>query len=59
MERVGSKTVGGTAIGDIGVYPLQLMSLVFGGRTPKKIVAVGHLNSDGEYRSHCVQRVHL
>lgn len=39
--------MGGGAILDIGVYNIQLISLIFGGERPIKIAAGGHLNEDG------------
>jgi len=46
-ERTSKKEMGGGTILDIGVYNVQLASLVFGGERPLKVLAGGHLNKDG------------
>ncbi|XP_015907607.2 trans-1,2-dihydrobenzene-1,2-diol dehydrogenase isoform X2 [Parasteatoda tepidariorum] len=46
-ERIVKKAYGGGAILDIGIYPLALVSLIYGGEKPMRIAAVGHLNEDG------------
>lgn len=40
------KELGGGTILDLGVYCLQLAVLVFGTKSPKSIVASGHLNEE-------------
>jgi len=46
-ERVVKKALGGGVTYDMGIYPIHLASLVFKGAKPKRIVATGHLNSEG------------
>ena len=46
-DRVAKKELGGGALLDIGIYCVHLSQLVFDGEMPYKIVAAGHLNSDG------------
>ncbi|CAG7836531.1 unnamed protein product [Allacma fusca] len=46
-DRCRLKELGGGAMLDIGVYCVQLCSFIFNGLRPEKIVAAGHLNSDG------------
>ncbi|XP_013420787.1 trans-1,2-dihydrobenzene-1,2-diol dehydrogenase-like isoform X2 [Lingula anatina] len=46
LERITNKSLGGGALLDMGIYPIQLASMVFGER-PTKIVATGHLFPTG------------
>lgn len=36
--------MGGGVTLDMGIYPIQLTSLVMGGEKPLKVIAGGHLN---------------
>ncbi|XP_074029705.1 trans-1,2-dihydrobenzene-1,2-diol dehydrogenase [Leptinotarsa decemlineata] len=47
VDRVKSKTLGGGAILDLGVYILQFQQFAFRGLKPIKISVNGHLNSCG------------
>jgi dihydrodiol dehydrogenase / D-xylose 1-dehydrogenase (NADP) len=47
VERVKSKELGGGAMLDLGIYPIQLACLVMGHEQPTKIVATGHLMDTG------------
>jgi len=47
VQRLKSKELGGGTILDLGVYVLQIQQFIFRGLTPTKIVAAGHLNSQG------------
>jgi len=47
QDRLITKESGGGALGEIGIYTLQLTSLAFGGKKPEKIVAVGQVNESG------------
>ena len=54
MECLISKTVkfrlkelGGGTVLDIGIYCIQFASHVFNGEKPLKIIAGGHMNSEG------------
>ncbi|XP_023241947.1 trans-1,2-dihydrobenzene-1,2-diol dehydrogenase-like [Centruroides sculpturatus] len=47
VDRVGKKKLGGGTILDLGIYTVNAISMVYEGLKPKKIAAVGHLNSDG------------
>lgn len=47
VERVKNKDLGGGAILDIGIYPIQLACLVFNHEKPIKITATGHLTETG------------
>ena len=42
------KSTGGGTTLDIGIYTLNIVSMVYGGERPEKIAAVGHLNEDGK-----------
>jgi len=46
VERMWKKELGGGTILDIGIYTLQIATLVFGS-SPSKVVAAGHLNKEG------------
>lgn len=46
MKRLTQKNLGGGATLDVGIYGIQFANFVFGG-TPEKILAAGHLNSEG------------
>jgi len=46
-DRCRLKEMGGGTILDIGIYNVQFATLIFGTEKPEKIVAGGHLNSDG------------
>jgi len=41
------KERGGGTTNDIGIYPVQLATLIFGGEKPLKILSSGHLNEEG------------
>jgi len=45
IARLDKLELGGGAVLDIGVYPISFSSMVFGGKYPTTIKAVGHLNS--------------
>jgi len=45
--RMHRKDLGGGTVLDLGIYCVQLASLVFGGARPEKIVAGGHLGAGG------------
>ncbi|XP_001607561.1 trans-1,2-dihydrobenzene-1,2-diol dehydrogenase [Nasonia vitripennis] len=47
IERLNSKELGGGTILDLGVYVIQLASLVFEHDKPTAIRAVGHVNKEG------------
>ena len=47
VQRVNSKELGGGAILDIGIYPIQLACLMFNHEKPTKITVSGHLNENG------------
>lgn len=47
IDRVSKKNLGGGTILDLGIYTVNAISMVYEGLKPKKIVAVGQLNSDG------------
>jgi dihydrodiol dehydrogenase / D-xylose 1-dehydrogenase (NADP) len=49
VERVRRKDLGGGAILDIGIYPVQHCCLLFDHETPVEIVASGHLMDTGEF----------
>jgi len=41
------KALSSGAMLDIGIYPLNIVSMIYGGESPARIAAVGHLNEDG------------
>ena len=45
-ERITSKELGGGALYDVGIYPLQLAVMLLG-RKPEKIVASGTVSPNG------------
>lgn len=45
--RMHRKDLGGGTVLDLGIYCIQLASLVFGGARPEKVVAGGHLGKGG------------
>jgi dihydrodiol dehydrogenase / D-xylose 1-dehydrogenase (NADP) len=47
VDRVKLKELGGGGVLDIGVYCVQLTSMVFKGEKPQKVIAGGHVNSHG------------
>lgn len=47
VERVTKPDLGGSAVLDIGVYVIQMASMVFGGEKPIRVVANGYLNEHG------------
>ena len=47
FPRISKKELGGGTVLDLGIYCVQLASLVFGGERPDKILASGHLNQEG------------
>lgn len=47
VPRLHQKDLGGGTVLDLGIYCVQLASLVFGGERPEKVVAGGHLGPDG------------
>jgi len=47
VARIKNKSLGGGAIIDIGIYPIQLACLVFGHEKPTKIITSGHLMESG------------
>ncbi len=46
-RRVSEKELGGGAVLDVGIYPIQLADMVFGPDKPEKIVATGTLLESG------------
>jgi len=47
IDRIRKLELGGGAILDIGIYPIQLACLMFNNETPIKITATGHLMDTG------------
>jgi len=47
VDRLNKKELGGGALLDIGIYPIQLACLVFNHEKPTSIVATGHLMPSG------------
>jgi len=47
VANCSKKSFGGGAMLNIGIYCIQLISFIFGGVKPDKIIAKGQLNSDG------------
>ena len=47
VERLYNPVLGGGALCDVGVYPLQLVSLAFGGIKPETVQTVGKLMETG------------
>ncbi len=41
----------GGGILDLGIYPIQLACMVFGGQQPISVSANGHLTDSGKYHS--------
>ncbi len=48
-KRLSHKELGGGALLDVGIYPIQLADIVFGPDKPEKIVATGTLLETGRY----------
>ena len=48
VPRMRDLKLGGGALLDIGIYPLQLITMIFKD-PPNKIVAAGHLFPEGRY----------
>ncbi|GFX46138.1 trans-1,2-dihydrobenzene-1,2-diol dehydrogenase [Trichonephila clavipes] len=46
-ERIVTRALGGGTILDLGIYPLNAVSMIYNNEKPEKITAVGHLNDDG------------
>ncbi|KAG8184944.1 hypothetical protein JTE90_011076 [Oedothorax gibbosus] len=46
-ERFVTKALGGGTVLDLGIYPLNAVTMIYKGEMPSKIAAVGHLNEDG------------
>ncbi|KAF8766930.1 trans-1,2-dihydrobenzene-1,2-diol dehydrogenase-like [Argiope bruennichi] len=46
-ERIVTRALGGGTILDLGIYPLNAVSMIYKNEKPEKIAAVGHLNEDG------------
>lgn len=47
VERLMKKSQGGGTLLDLGIYPLNLITMIYNGEKPQTIAAVGHLNDDG------------
>jgi len=47
VPRISKKELGGGTVLDLGIYCVQLASLVFGGERPGQVLASGHLNQEG------------
>ena len=45
-DRLHKKELGGGSILDLGIYPIQLAQLVFGGEMPR-VLSAGHLGPEG------------
>jgi dihydrodiol dehydrogenase / D-xylose 1-dehydrogenase (NADP) len=48
IDRLSQKALGGGAVLDIGIYPIQYVCLLFNHEMPIEIVASGHLMETGE-----------
>jgi len=49
IENINSKELGGGALLNIGVYPIQLVCMLFNHEKPLSIVATGHLAASGKF----------
>jgi len=47
IENINSKELGGGALLNIGIYPIQLVCMLFNHEKPLSIVATGHLATSG------------
>jgi len=54
IERLSNPELGGGAILDIGVYPISIASMIFGGKYPSKIVATGFVGKTGVDEQDCI-----
>ena len=47
IERVSNPELGGGAMLDLGLYPLVVTDMIFGGEEPERVTAVGHKTATG------------
>lgn len=47
VPRLSQKALGAGALLDVGVYVVSLASMIFGGKEPQQIRAIGELDADG------------
>ena len=48
LDRITLKDLGGEAILDLCIYPINLVQMVYNNETPKEIEAVGFVNNNGK-----------